>query len=934
MSKNELVRPYNTSEIKSKYKKLISSATKCINNTGKILDEIKKYLRINKNKFIAYSNRDIKGVEKVDPFYSFNKLVCMEYELISCREKSDNCQNFLQVFYADIYENMKKLSAASNGLTWAFSTKNRKSASIDAAGYFAGLDKIVSELHITEDIDFLMSFSNPSSDIIKADFENRRDRYCFEIYKTISESNIDRSELFDTNRIWNQRNEINKCAGTINSLTDKSKNEVKSAVEKMVVSKLLELLKSISVDELNRNKKGIRTKALLDAGYSNIADIYTASEASLASIYGISYDKAYTIKDTASGIANEAKKKIKIQLSVDDKNKTASGVVSALYKTIYFKEVNNSVIALLGENDPIISEEIETVQRHNNALTWPFEPSDVQSQVINSYDSLKRRLTGEYYLNVSDSLSRLQQFQKDEKTAWDSFEHNSIAFYNALEDICPGVLGNDNSLYGLPEDLARQIQDECIYPDGLLCTLRRYQEWGVKYILHQGRVLLGDEMGLGKTIQAIAAMVSLKNTGATHFVVVCPASVLTNWCREIAKHSKLKPILVHGNDKSRAFASWVKYGGVAVTNYESAGCFKFSDGFRFSQIVVDEAHYIKNPSARRTRNVLRICGSADRVLFMTGTPLENNVDEMVGLIKTLNPSIAAKIESIKFLVTASQFRNEISPVYYRRKREDVLTELPELVESNEWCEMLREEENEYENLLLEGAHYMTIRQLSWNCDDLRKSCKALRMLEIINEAKSNGRKILIFSFFLNTIRKIKALLGESCLNPITGELNSNRRQEIIDEFEQSDPGTSLVCQIMSGGTGLNIQAASVVIICEPQLKPSIENQAISRAYRMGQSRSVLVYRLLCENTLDEKINNLLEGKQLIFDTFADKSVAAEIEKKETEIDTSKLKDLIAEEIDRIKGKKTSSNDSTKNIRKKISAMKAMKKMIFQLKQTM
>ena len=90
-------------------------------------------------------------------------------------------------------------------------------------------------------------------------------------------------------------------------------------------------------------------------------------------------------------------------------------------------------------------------------------------------------------------------------------------------------MGTDDAIYGLPEDLAREIQDECLFPDGLLCSLRRYQEWGVKYILHQEKVLLGDEMGLGKTIQAIATMVSLKNTGATHFVVVCPASVLINW---------------------------------------------------------------------------------------------------------------------------------------------------------------------------------------------------------------------------------------------------------------------------------------------------------------------------------------------------------------------------------------------------------------------
>lgn len=143
----------------------------------------------------------------------------------------------------------------------------------------------------------------------------------------------------------------------------------------------------------------------------------------------------------------------------------------------------------------------------------------------------------------------------------------------------------------------------------------------------------------------------------------------------------------------------------------------------------------------------------------------------------------------------------------------------------------------------------------------------------------------------------------------------NRRQEIIDEFNNSPAGSVLVSQIQSGGTGLNIQSASVVVICEPQLKPSIENQAISRAYRMGQSRSVLVYRLLCENSIDEKITDLLEQKQKIFDAFADESVSA---KKSMEIDEKLLGDIISEEIERISQKRgltqpnTNENKEDKN----------------------
>ena len=132
-------------------------------------------------------------------------------------------------------------------------------------------------------------------------------------------------------------------------------------------------------------------------------------------------------------------------------------------------------------------------------------------------------------------------------------------------------------------------------------------------------------------------------------------------------------------------------------------------------------------------------------------------------------------------------------------------------------------------------------------------------------------------------------------------LQGPRRQEIIDDFDASPVGKVLAAQIIAGGTGLNIQSASVVILCEPQLKPSIENQAISRAYRMGQGRNVLVYRLLCENTIDERIMKLLEDKQKIFDAFADKSVAVE----KIEVDNRSLENLIQEEIDRINNKRQS-----------------------------
>ena len=347
-----------------------------------------------------------------------------------------------------------------------------------------------------------------------------------------------------------------------------------------------------------------------------------------------------------------------------------------------------------------------------------------------------------------------------------------------------------------------------------------------------------------------------------------------------------------------ALRSWVQSGGVAVTTYETTGYFKLDDGFHFSMLTVDEAHYIKNPQARRTVNVKTIAKHAQRILFMTGTALENKVDEMIELISILQPSIASQVRGMVSLSSAPQFRKKVAPVYYRRKREDVLTELPELIENQEWCTLCPEEEAIYENSVL-GKHYNDARRVSWNVDDLHNSSKANRMLELIEEARSEGRKVIVFSFFLDTIRKMSLLLGSKCTDPINGSVSPQKRQEIIDEFDRAPAGTVLLAQIQAGGTGLNIQSASVVILCEPQFKPSIENQAISRAYRMGQTRNVLVYRLLCQNTVDEKITALLEQKQAAFDAFADKSEAA---KESLELDEKTFGNIIKEEIDRINAK--------------------------------
>jgi len=699
---------------------------------------------------------------------------------------------------------------------------------------------------------------------------------------------------------------IDSLNNVIDGYNSLSSSIIKFADEGKAKS-IITTLRTVPVEELNREHRGFRIKTIKDAGLNTVADVYCSGTYRLSNINGISEYAAYDMYSVAEQIYDEVKNSAKIRISSDNKNAITNELIKALYKYKKTKELEEPVRDLLFVHEYNTKTKIKDLQCATNGIRCFFASKDKKERAIKAYDELIELFHDEDYIPQAKSLikeaNRIQRISA--KDAWDDFDKDSISTLNTLEEVYPGALGNNDSTYGLPKELADEIEDQCFFPEGLHCTLRKYQEWGVKYILHQERVLLGDEMGLGKTIQAIATMVSLKNTGATHFVVVCPLSVLINWYREVKKFSSLSAHIGHGKEWRSALYTWNTRGGVFITTYEAVGKFETEGKTKVNLLVVDEAHYIKNPEAARTINCKKIGDKAERVLFMTGTALENKVDEMINLMEMLQPRIADSARLIAFMASAKEFRDKVAPVYYRRKRDDVLSELPDLIEEEAWCALNTIEEMAYESAIL-NHKYADARRVSWLGDNLDESCKCQRLKEIVDEAKSDGRKVIVFSFFLDTINKVRKYFASQSVDVINGSVSSTRRQEIIDRFEDAPAGTILPAQIIVGGTGLNIQAASVVVICEPQFKPSTENQAISRAYRMGQSRNVLVFRLLCAGTIDERMMDLLHSKQEIFNAFADKSTAAE-KNKEVEIDENSFGEIIKDEIERINKKKSGVN---------------------------
>ena len=829
-----------------------------------------------------------------DELRKYVKFSYLYKEIIPIHER---VTELLQRFDIEGYQEMiNNVNSIQSKLKWNFTFGKKKESILSSYG------KLINYINY----EFLTEMDNLIEDFEKIDFNIRinvlkkLEQEPKELYGNLYKA--EESEIYESNFGYNIpdvsefKNEFKVLSAHYPKSTDSLVTNLKSTIRLIVQEQVKKELNKVSIEEINKiSKEGkIRVSSLKNSGYSTLADLAYIPSYALERVNGVGSGSAIDIVATMENLVKNIDKEIKIKINLDNRDQNYDQVVLLVNKYLkyqdFFKELETFENKYKVKNLNKIEFYILDLESVTNKY-WAFGYDKNHEKIEHATVQLEKLIPE--FLKDQEHILRLNEELKEitVEDSWKAFKENPVLFNGTLEKIIPNRFGSLEKQIDLPEQLIKAIELEKTPLDGLKCQLRSYQEWGVKYTLHQKKVLIGDEMGLGKTIQAIATMTVLHNRGYNHFLVICPASVLSNWCREVHKFSDLKVVRIHGNDKETYLNHWIKFGGVGVTTYETTKFFDLKKPFDF--LVVDEAHFIKNPNAQRSRNVKRLSTHTDRIMFLTGTALENRIEEMIELIRYLRPDIAGKLPEISHIGEARKFKETISPVYFRRKREDVLQELPDLIENNDWCTMTSYEEKAYENAILE-RNFMKSRRVSWNFDDLKYSSKCKRLLEIIDEAKEENRKIIVFSYFLKTIEKIKKVIGTQCFGPINGSVSPKKRQDVIDLFESSSDGSVLLAQIEAAGTGLNIQAASVVVICEPQFKPSIENQAIARAYRMGQTRNVLVHRLLCEDSVDEKITEVLNKKQELFDKYADESVAA----KETS-DKKLMTNILEEEFKRI-----------------------------------
>jgi superfamily II DNA or RNA helicase len=651
-----------------------------------------------------------------------------------------------------------------------------------------------------------------------------------------------------------------------------------------------EALDAMPVDRLrDLVQKKVTFSPLIDAGLETVGQVLATGVGEIGRIPGVRRRSAKRIVSAAAQMRESVKEATRVRIDPDARSPEQTALVAALrrYERARSALKGPDLSPLAGEIGGRLDLAARGASRRRMLFTFSGRKKQEAHDALVELDAI---LTSKPVTTARKRLSRaeaeLEKASKEQRVTrlWNDYLARPVTYNGLLIEVAELDPAREASQGFLPADIAEQVRVLPLDQSLLKTPLRGYQAFGAKFALVQERVIIGDEMGLGKTMQSLAAMCHLAAKGATHFLVVCPASVVINWTREVERHTLLEARRLHlpGVKRDAAIQEWAAKGGVAVTTFEALRAMPADLDVSVAMMVVDEAHYAKNPNALRTQAVSEWAGRSRRVLFLTGTPMENKVAEFRVLVGHLRPEVAENLDTAfadmgDEALDGTRFREMVAPVYLRRNAEDVLSELPARLETQEWVALEGAALREYRKAVLEG-NFMAMRRAAFDPGTAKGSPKLRRLVEIVSEAADGGRKVIVFSYFrdvLETVTEVlkgrDGVLGMPVIGPLTGNVSSADRQAMVDELTNVKGPAVLVSQIQAGGVGLNVQAASVIIIAEPQLTPSSEEQAIARAHRMGQVRPVDVHRLLCEDSVDQRILELLEDKREAFDEYARRS---------------------------------------------------------------
>ncbi len=657
----------------------------------------------------------------------------------------------------------------------------------------------------------------------------------------------------------------------------RAQQSVRDAYAALHSAAVRDRLRTTPLERLREIVPRLPLAKLEKAGYRDVHAVLEARSEQLEQIPGVGPQTAAQAVAAARRIAESVEQDTRISADMDPQDEKGAALLAALHR------VQNAGSAVDRARDPArrLGERLGYLMvaagplrgRLRRALSGATRREEGRQAVTALQDLLDAPATERDLKRIETAATRLRAKRPRPATIRRDFEKRAAEYFSTLARIV-GVTEDAEAARGfIPQDLAAEIGKQQLDTTHLRVSLRGYQQFGARFALAGRRVIIGDEMGCGKTVEAVAALAHLRAEGERHFLVVCPASVLINWTREVRAHSTLRPYRLHGSGRDEQLLAWAGAGGVGVTTFETVRSITLPR-VRIAMLVVDEAHYVKNPDTQRSKALAGWTRRIERVLFLTGTPMENRVEEFRNLVDYLQPGLVDAAAQVDAIAGSKSFRRAVAPAYLRRNQEDVLSELPELTRIDEWEEFGTEDFAAYRQAVDEG-NFMAMRRAAYASGTVRGSAKLRRLVELVDEAGNCGRKVVVFSYFRDVLDTVRSVLGPRALEPLTGSMPPPRRQELVDEFTAARGPAVLVSQIQAGGVGLNVQAASVVILCEPQVKPTLETQAIARAHRLGQVRKVQVHRLLVADSVDDRMLELLDTKTELFDAYARRSDTAD-----------------------------------------------------------
>lgn len=494
---------------------------------------------------------------------------------------------------------------------------------------------------------------------------------------------------------------------------------------------------------------------------------------------------------------------------------------------------------------------------------------------------------------LNEMLNIIEANTKEIESGIISRERNYVYFIKStLEKIKNATLDKEfkKMNQNLKSIVTKEEKEELIrnFP-----MLRNYQIEGVIWLKTLQKLGLGgilaDDMGLGKTLQTISYLALEKRENPS--IIITPKSLVYNWKSEFEKFAPNIPIKICiGSKKEREkIIKELDKGEVLLTTY---GILKNDIEFyerEFSNIVIDEAQTIKNILGK-TSNIIKTLKGETKIA-LTGTPIENNILELWNIFDFVFPGYLGSHTSFKnkFVDNLKNLREIISPFVMRRTKKEVLRELPEKIEKNILIDLDEKQKKLYLGYQekykeeIESNKSDTIKIFSF-ITRLRQLCNHPRLfledykggsgklealIELLENAKENGHRVLLFSQFTEMLDIIKEELKEKfSILYLDGKTGAKGRIDLVERFNQGE-GDIFVISLKAGGSGLNLTGADTVIHFDPWWNPSVENQATDRAHRLGQKNSVTVYRLITKGTIEEKINLIKTEKSKIISEVLD-----------------------------------------------------------------